>query len=329
MYLLNHIFTPYSGHLLKMHVSTKSTVLICASVVFMDPRYFPLPICGVNNLIHPVISNSWGARGLLKNGNSSCYCADAWGLLPGHFVKGRDSSLACLPPGIPTGPENLESLESRGRYFDGWGGFLQRTEAIVPCWALSPGGGGSQGPGWPEAEGAENRSRDRRALNCVPSAGRTPSSAPRERVRCVPGSVSISAARGVGEPFASPSAPRGRVPGAARLLWPHLSAPNPTCPRLSPSASPRSGSPGPAAPRSPGLAAPLPFLPPARVPLFTSQAPSGTRSLSPFYLGFDFPLELWVGKLLILIFNASSVLYTAHVYFLWCFVLLLFCCFLH
>lgn len=146
---------------------------LCFSSIYGSPLFSPPHLRGKPSDT-PCDKQFLECARAFKNANSSCHCADAWGLLPGHFVKGRDSSLACLPPGIPTGPENLESLASRGRYFDGWGGFLQRTEAIVPCWALSPGGGGSQGPGCPDAEGAENRSRDRRALNCVSFRGEDP-----------------------------------------------------------------------------------------------------------------------------------------------------------
>lgn len=243
-----------------MHVfCQKYCSYLCFSSIYGSPLFFLSYLCGVNNLIHPVISNSWSARGLLKNGNSSCYCADARGLLPGHFVKGRDSSLACLPPGIPTGPENLESLESRGRYFDGWGGFLRRTEAIVPCWALSLGGGGSRGPGCRrDAEGAENRSRDRGALNRVSFRGEGPLLRPTGE----PGSVSISVRREVlKNRLHHPLLLVGGCLALHAFCGLTCLLPTPPVLCLSPSASPRSGFPGPLQPPQPRLASTSPLPP--------------------------------------------------------------------
>ena len=146
-----------------------------------------------------------------------------------------------------------------------------------------------------------------------PSEARAPSSAPREsparlvflygercwRTVCIILCSSWAGAWHCTRSVASPVCSR-----------PHLSSASPP-PRL-----PEVGFLALCSPRSPGLLAPLPFLPPAGVHSFPSQAPSRTRSVSPFYLGLDFPLELWVGKLLTLFFfNAISVLYTSYACF--------------
>lgn len=255
MCLLNHIFTAYSGRLLTMHVFyQKYCSYLCFSSIYGSPLFFLPHLCGVNGLIHPVISNSWSVRGLLKNGKSSCHCADARGLLPGHFVKGRDSSLACLPPGIPTGHWKSGEFGEQGPVF-WWVGRIPAKDG-GHCSLLGAVAGRGRQPGtWLSAGRRRSREPEPRSGGTEPrflARGGPPPPPHGRGLRCVPGSVSISLWRGVlKNRLHHPLLLVGGCPALHAFCGLTCLLPTPPVLCLSPSASPRSEAPGPLQPPQP------------------------------------------------------------------------------
>lgn len=284
MYLLNHLFTPYSGHLLKMHVFyQKYCSYLCFSSIYGSPLFSPPHLGGKQSntpcdkqflecvrafkkwLTLPAIVQTpgvccqvilWKEETTVKRVSHLAFWLAlkiwrVWRAGAGILMGGEDSCGGRRPL-FPVGRRRRAGEAARD--------LVARTQKEQRT-------GAAIGGHW----------------TAFPSAGRAPSSAPRERVRCVPGSVSISALRGVLENrLHHPLLLVGGCPALHAFcgLTCLLLTPPVLC--LSPSASPQAGLLAPCSPRSPGLAAPLPFLPPARVHLFTSQAPSGTKAWAPF-----------------------------------------------
>lgn len=209
------------------------------------------------------------------------------GLLPGHFVKGRDSSSCVSHLAFLLGTENLESLESRSGILMGGEDSCEGFEAIVPCWALSPGGGGSRGPGCRrDAEGAETRSRDQGGTEpCFLSEGGPPPPPHGRGLRCVPGSVSISLWRGVlKNRLHHPLLLVGGCPALHAFCGLTGLVPTPPVPLPLPLRVPGVGPPwAPAAP-SPGLASTSPLSSSCSRSLICIPGSIRELGLSPFYI---------------------------------------------
>lgn len=251
-----------------MHVFyQKYCSYLCFSSIYGSPLFFLPHLCGVNGLIHPVISNFWSVRGLLKMVSLPAIVQDARGLLPGHFERKRQQS-SVSPTWYSYWALKIWRVWSRVRYFDGVGGFLRRTEAIVPCWRCRRAG---EAAGDLVVGGTQKEQRPGAAIrvlnSCFLPRERAPPPPHGRGLRCVPGSVSISLWRGVlKNRLHHPLLLVGGCPALHAFCGLTCLVPTPPVPCLSPPRPP-SGAPGPpAAPCSPGLASTsLPFLPPARV----------------------------------------------------------------